>query len=130
MLSKRGIDKLEKIMLANKKYYHQMTFGTRTECGTLMCAAGFCRLIEVGKKEFEREISEESDFLPALCKNSGAKLLGIKRLSNDCGIFGHESHWPNDLCEKFEKLKTPLARVRFYIKMLRTRVNDDGSIRE
>jgi hypothetical protein len=136
-LNKKGIDKLEKIMLANKKYYEQSHFARKTDCGTVMCAAGFCRLMEIGKKKFNAEVRAATfwnmDRFGGACEQSGARLLGITAeisYFTEClELFDKPSTWPDDLRAGFEACKTPLRRVRFYIKMLRTRVNDDGSIR-
>jgi hypothetical protein len=137
MLSKRGIDKLEKIMLANKKYYNQLTFGAVTECGTELCGAGFCRFMKIGKRKFRAEAKAskgDSAVFGTQCEIDGVELLGIQAtpsvLKNPVQIFDKPNKWPEDLRAAWEETKTPTQRVRLYIKMLRTRVNDDGSIRE
>jgi hypothetical protein len=134
MLSKRGIDKLEKIMLANAKRYDQDVFADVAECGTMMCAAGFCRLMAVGNEQFTKEVvchtKRFSKRFTSRCIADGRRILGLKTRNMLPVLFDYPSRWPNDLHDRFTALKTPTARVRFYIKMLRTRVNDDGSIRE
>lgn len=78
MLREEGIAILEKTMLANAEYYQQRTFGTFSDCGTLMCGAGFCRMIEIGKKAFDAEVKKEgsgSTGFAAKCELSAVKLL-------------------------------------------------------
>jgi hypothetical protein len=133
MLSKRGIDKLEKIMLANAKRYRQSArWAEVTDCGTEMCGAGFCHLLDVGKKKFDAEVKNNRTWeMQPHCIESGIKILGLTGYDSTGGnLFDFASNWPPSVRDGFLKLKTPTARVRFYIKMLRTRVNDDGSIRE
>lgn len=146
-LDPKGINKLEKIMLANGKYfYNQCTFGAlRKEsdepthiCGTELCAAGFARLLNVGAKKLATEVKHfmactddgTNSRYPKKCNDDGRVLLDI---SGDYGgtpeIFMSPSEWPYDLCNRFESLDgKPMAQVRCYIKMLRTRANSDGSL--
>jgi hypothetical protein len=130
-LKKAGIDKLEKIMLANRKYYNQnVRFGVTGACGTECCGAGFAYLLEVGKQQFDSEAGlkgryDQSDFADR-CSRAGCDLLGID--DSEADIFEFSRSWPTDLREGFNKCKTPMARVRFYINMLRTRADKDGKL--
>lgn len=132
MLSKEGIDKLEAIMLANGQYvYDQETFGEMHGCNTTLCAAGFARLLEVGEK-FNQEI--ESDTFPETadkCTLAGIRLLGIEAtVTIFPQIFDYSRRWPGDIYQAYVEAETPQQRIAVYINMLRTRANDDGSIRE
>src|ERR1700686_5862323 len=119
MLSKRGIKKLEKIMLANRKYYDQQLLAEVRDCGTMMCAAGFCRLIKVGAKQFNREAARHhksfSNRFAARCLNDGKDLLGIKTKMLCPQVFSFSWEWPDDLADKFKAAKGPMARVRIFI---------------
>ena len=147
-LDPKGIDKLEKVMLANGKYfYNQHTFGNlkQSECGTELCAAGFAHLLNVGEKKLARQIRDFSRALdegtitkyPTKCTTDGKVLLGISKTDKDGyttdnpSIFRTPGNWPDDLEERFEVLyDKPMAQVRQYIRMLRTRANSDGSLTE
>ena len=139
-LSKRGINRLEKIMLANGKYFYNQHMWAKEHfdkkehaCGTELCAGGFCHLIKVGEEQFQKEaksyIHSFSSVFEARCSRDGKEVLGIKTQGWP-QVFSSPSHWPRDLENGYYKLKTPMARVRFYIRMLRTRANEDGTLRE
>jgi hypothetical protein len=65
------------------------------------------------------------------CLADGKLVLGVKTSRRMASIFNSPAtSWPADLAMRYERLKTPKARIRFYIKMLRTRANGDGTIRE
>lgn len=108
-LSKRGINRLEKIMLANAKRYNQNTFGelkvsAKGVCGTILCAAGFCYLLEVGEKQFAIEIEKDErsryNGFSSRCLKAGRNLLGLTK-NQSIMIFGSPWNWPEDLEEKF-----------------------------
>lgn len=135
-LRKEGIDALERIMLHNAERYRQNTFGELdANCGTVMCAAGFARLLAVGEAAYRAEVAT-MDFLALcnICEASGASLLGVEGYGADSltpQLFENERWWPRDLREAFAALAGDhLGQIKFYIAMLRERVNDDGSIRE
>lgn len=139
MLNQDGINKLEAIMLANGEYfYNQRTFGTihydaDHACKTELCAAGFARLLEIGKDGYFKEASGHRFTFPEDCENSGIRLLGLHAVStkdsNALPIFGMPSEWPHDLYVAYSDAETDKERIAVYINMLRTRVNDDGTIR-
>lgn len=130
-LLKSGIDKLEKVMLANAKRYNQDTFGNVSECGTEQCGAGFCYLMEVGQAQFNNEARRHTNAFQNHCLEAGKRRLGIRNKSFPAVFsFSFSISWPDDLSEGFKKARGPKARVRFYINMLRTRANADGSLRE
>jgi hypothetical protein len=138
-LSKDGIDKLEKIMRANGKYfYDQQEFGVAGECGTTLCAAGFARLLKVGAIKLNAEVKAHSacfdiSFAVA-CERDGAELLGIDaeidEHSDLLEVFDSPKYWPEDILEAYNAAPNAQEKITVYIQMLRTRANDDGSIRE
>lgn len=138
-LSKSGINRLEKIMLANGKYFYDQNnwakehFEGRHACGTQLCAGGFCHLIKVGEKQFDKEakrfISSYSETFMKRCESDGKEVLKIKSIDFP-QMFNIPENWPDDMGKRYYSLKTPMARVRFYIKMLRTRANSDGTFTE
>lgn len=145
MLNKKGIDKLEAIMLANKDYwYDQQDFAASHNdsdghaCGTELCAAGFSRLLAVGPEQFNEEAKRHvADFVQGFATNcifAGIELLGLQCSFDDdtyrkCPkIFDSSYKWPDDLSAGYRNSKTNEDRIHFYIKMLRTRANSDGTL--
>lgn len=132
-LSKHGINRLEKVMLANKKLYNQGVYGENQECGTVMCAAGVAHFMEVGDEQFKKEVKRyEQTLLPGFprrCERAGKSLLGIPPNVIAPDIFQDPFDWPSDLYHGFNRCRGPISRVRFYINMLRTRARANGSLR-
>lgn len=126
-LSKRGINRLEKVMLENRKYYNQNVYGQETACGVCMCAAGFAYRMKVGEAQFNKEAKRESQAFRNRCVKAGRDLLGISA-ARIPQVFATPLYWPSDLTRSFRDARGPMGRVRQYIKMLRTRATADGEL--
>jgi hypothetical protein len=126
----QGVELLKADLRANAANYQQSTFGRIAECGTMQCMAGFCRLREVGKEAYTREVIRDDVFdLQVLCVSSGAGQLGIDCAPEDCPpIFDSYTEWPFDLREAYREARTDIARAEAACAAL-DRLNDDGSIK-
>ena len=143
-LNEEGIARLEKIMLANGKYfYDQAQFGLATgDCGAVLCAAGFAHLLRIGEEQLAEEVKRHTERFSiafcVACERDGAELLGldpetianISSGSRTLQIFSRVEKWPYDLQAAWEKTATAREKISLYIDMLRNRAQDDGSIRE
>lgn len=58
MLNQEGIEILAGYLVANAKRYDQSTFGSKEECGTTCCMAGFARMDKVGKRAYDLEVKK------------------------------------------------------------------------
>jgi hypothetical protein len=132
-INKKNVEILKAKMRKHADRYNQNNFGSNfslNECGTTMCVAGFCRVEEVGLKQFKKEIRQDGDKvdLEDLCITSGKKLLGLKTKEQP-QIFGDISEWPDDLSFKYKAAKTYKERTEVACAAL-DRLKVDGSIRE
>ena len=128
MLNKEGIRQLKFDLRANAEHYNQSSFGSFEPCGTVMCLAGFCRLREVGKEQFERELRfcmiGENHHFGTHCQDSGKRQLGI---SSGFFLFGCGASWPNDLYLRLRHAEDRYAAVEVACEVL-DRLREDGSI--
>lgn len=129
-VNREAVEVIKRDILKHANRYNQDRFGRETECGTVMCLAGFCRVHEIGLKKFRKEIAADADGnyfdIEDLCTASGKKLFGIKSTGVP-QIFLGAGNWPEDLYERYEDAKTNKERALLACEALdRLRVN--GSI--
>lgn len=132
-LNKKGIRLLADDLVANQKRYNQGTFGSKDECGTVCCLAGFCYAREIGYRKFSslaRKWSDPADGFD-LCVPAGYAQLGIPsgrdpRTKTLPSIFSGLWRWPDDLQDEYRS-NGPRWRVIAALKALQ-RLLPDGSI--
>jgi hypothetical protein len=132
-LNKAGIRQLADDLVANKKMYDQDDFGSREECGTVCCLAGFCYRHEIGARKFTLWAKDE-DHKNDDCIKSGLKQLGLPVIKSDYSwievespqVFGMINIWPDDLEDEYYE-NGPRGRVIVALKALQ-RLREDGTI--
>ena len=129
-VNRKHVEVIKSALRKHAKSYSQNTFGRyNPECGTVMCIAGFCRVEEVGLKQFRKEIRLDAtcDFdLDEACLGSAMKFLGLKA---EGVIFEGVSKWPDDLYEAYKTATSYKERAEVACQAL-DRLNVDGSIKE
>jgi hypothetical protein len=131
-VNRKHVEVIKSALRKHAKSYNQNTFGSdRPECGTVMCIAGFCRVEEVGLKQFRKEIRLDPtcDFdLDDACLGSAMKFLGLKGLKV-ITIFASAEVWPNDLANAYKNATSHKERAEVACQAL-DRLNVDGSIKK
>lgn len=93
------------------KHWDMGTFGTKTECGTVACAAGHC-----GLDAWFRERGFRLDFENCNC---GDPSCYVQRMSTPGDFFGSVGTDRIFLNDKARPVETVLAEVRAYIDQLK-----------
>jgi len=126
-VNRKHVEVIKSALRKHAKSYNQNYFGMyNPECGTVMCIAGFCRVEEIGLKQFRKEIPAQGFDLSSACLGSAMKFLGLKA---DGVIFEGVSDWPDDLREAYENATSHNERAEVACQAL-DRLNVDGSIKE
>ena len=70
-VNRKNIEAIKEAIRKHVDRYNQDSFGQVNECGTTMCIAGFCRVKEVGLRQFKKEVacnSPQRDLQGFVCK--------------------------------------------------------------